>query len=246
MTRRFLTAEWKHLLMLNYEIDPKILEPIVPAGTVLDSWGGKVFVSMIGFLFLKTRVLGVPIPFHRNFPEVNLRFYVRREIDGEVRRGAVFIREIVPKFAIAAVARWVYNENYSACPMGSKVLLPDPARNVPGEVDYTWNYKKTDSRMAATFHGEPFLPTAGSQEEFITEHYWGYARQKDGSSMEYRVEHPQWKVWRADSSTFDCAVDVCYAPQYREALSRPPSSAFIADGSAVTVRRGTPMPKERP
>ncbi len=74
----FLTAEWRHLAMLNYEIDPVILRPFVPSGTELDSWNGKTYVSIVGFLFLKTRVRGLAIPFHQNFEEINLRFYVRR------------------------------------------------------------------------------------------------------------------------------------------------------------------------
>src|SRR5215472_922508 len=123
MSRRFLAAEWRHLLMLNYEID---------------SWGGRYFVSVVGFQFLRTRVLGLAIPFHRNFLEVNLRFYVRRQAADGWRRGVVFVKEVVPRFAIAAIARWVYNENYVACPMSGGALLPDPARGAVGAVEYAW------------------------------------------------------------------------------------------------------------
>ena len=75
----FLTAEWRYLAMLNYEIEPAVLAPFVPQGTELDSFDGKTFVSIVAFLFLDTRIGGIPIPFHRNFEEVNLRFYVRRK-----------------------------------------------------------------------------------------------------------------------------------------------------------------------
>jgi Uncharacterized conserved protein (COG2071) len=112
----FLTAEWRALAMLNYEVDASLLRHFVPAGTELDCWQGKTLVSLVGFRFLKTRVLGIPIPFHRNFDEVNLRFYVRRAEATEVKRGVVFIREIVPRRAIAAVARAFYNERYLALP----------------------------------------------------------------------------------------------------------------------------------
>src|SRR6266850_520973 len=116
-----LTAEWRYLAMLNYEVDASLLLQYVPAGTELDRWNGKVFVSLVGFRFLKTRVLGLTIPFHANFDEVNLRFYVRRRQDDEIRRGVVFIREIVPRRAIAFVARSFYNENYVALPMSHEV-----------------------------------------------------------------------------------------------------------------------------
>src|SRR5271154_3596191 len=113
----FLTAEWRWLLMLNYAIDPAVLRPLVPAGVELDLWQGDALVSMVGFLFLGTRVLGVPVLWHRDFEEVNLRFYVRRETPEGWRRGVTFVREIVPRLAIAVLARVLYNEPYVACPM---------------------------------------------------------------------------------------------------------------------------------
>src|SRR5512145_1200416 len=114
MAARFLTARWSHLLMLNYDVDPAALKPFVPEGTVLDPWEGRSFASVVGFLFLDTRVLGVAVPFHRDFEEVNLRFYVRRDVAGERRRGVVFVREFVPRRATAFVARQAYEESYTA------------------------------------------------------------------------------------------------------------------------------------
>src|SRR6185503_21168451 len=113
----FLTGQWKHLAMINYEIEPSALGPYVPRGTELDTWNGKTFASVVGFMFLETRVMRLKFPFHSSFEEVNLRFYVRRKTDEGWRRGVVFIKEIVPRPAIAAVARLVYNENYVALPM---------------------------------------------------------------------------------------------------------------------------------
>ncbi len=224
--------------MLNYEIDPSVLRPLVPKGTELDPWDGRHFVSVVGFLFLRTRVLGVPIPFHRNFEEVNLRFYVRRRADDGWRRGVAFIKEVVPRLAIAAVARWLYNENYVACRMGSAVCLPDEGRGTPGAVEYSWTSASRRNSVEAAFHGTPACPGPGSEEEYITEHYWGYVPQRDGSSLEYRVEHPPWRVWRASSGKLDCDVKGFYGEPYAEALSQPPSSAFVAEGSDVAVFRG--------
>src|SRR5688500_10577936 len=103
--------------MLNYRVAPELLRPHVPAGTELDTWNDAVHVSVVGFLFRDTRVLGIPVPFHRRFEDVNLRFYVRREVDGEVRRAVTFLRELVPRRAIATVARLAYAEPYTALPM---------------------------------------------------------------------------------------------------------------------------------
>jgi hypothetical protein len=227
----FLTAEWRHLVMLNYEIDPTLLLPRVPAGTELDSFGGRTFVSIVGFRFLDTRVLGMPVPFHRNFEEVNLRFYVRRRAADGIRRGVVFVKEIVPRLAIAAVARLVYHENYVAMPMRHSIA--------DASVSYAWRLAGRWESVRLRPAGEWFAPAPASTEEFITEHYWGYAAKPDGSSVEYRVEHPRWVVKRGDDAVLDCRTSTLYGADFAEPLARPPVSAFLADGSDVVVRRGS-------
>ncbi|HWZ43143.1 MAG TPA: DUF2071 domain-containing protein [Candidatus Saccharimonadales bacterium] len=235
-SRAFLTAEWRMLAMLNYEVDAGLLSRFVPADTELDLWRGKLFVSLVGFRFLNTRVLGIPIPGHRNFDEVNLRFYVRRREGQEIRRGVVFIREIVPRWAIAAVARTVYNERYVALPMRHQIehqRVPGPA------VEYGWRTRRARwSRISIKVAGDPALPQEGSEEQFITEHYWGYAAQRNGGCVEYRVEHPPWKVWSAQEASFEGDVEELYGKDFVAVLSRPPASAFLAEGSEVTVGRG--------
>ena len=236
MTSPFLTAEWRHLLMLNYEIDPLILRPLIPSGTELDFRDGKTYVSMVGFRFLHTRVRGWAIPFHINFEEVNLRFYVRRRATDGWRRGVVFIKEVVPLRAVTAVANWVYNENYVTCRMRTR--LREPESDQPGSVEYAWQGPARWNQMSAEFNGDAVIPGQGSEEEFITEHYWGYTRQRDGGTMEYRVTHPQWHVWPTAKVNFVCAVEEFYGPQYADFLGAVPTSAFVADGSAIEVHRG--------
>ena len=195
----FLTAEWRHLLMVNYVVDTAVLEPLVPAGTELDLWQGRAYVSAVGFRFLRTRVLGVPVPFHRNFDEVNLRFYVRRRAADGWRKGVAFVKEIVPRRAIAFVARTLYNENYVRHAMRSEVTSP-------GRVAYEWWHARAWEAVSATVVGEPYRPGPEAEETFISEHYWGYARQPDGSTVEYGVEHPPWRVWRCEEAAVACQV----------------------------------------
>lgn len=228
---RFLTAEWRHLLMLNYEVDPAVLAPRVPAGCELDTWEGRHFVSVVGFLFLDTRVLGLPIPMHRNFEEVNLRFYVRRKAEGEWRRGVVFVKELVPRWAIAFVARTVYGENYEALPMRHCV-------EAGSAVQYEWRRDGRWESLSARCVGEPVLAPEDAEESFITEHYWGYARQRNGATVEYQVEHPRWRVWRAEGAQLSADVPTLYGPEFAGALTGEPSSAFVADGSDIIVRKG--------
>ncbi len=236
---KFLTAEWRHLAMLNFEVDPKVLRPFVPAGTELDDWQGRTFISVVGFMFLSTRVFGVAIPWHRNFEEVNLRFYVRRKASDGWRRGVVFIKEIVPRAAIALTARVVYGENYVAVPMNHDIACENAGSATPRNVSYSWRFRGRENRIELTVQGDAREALEESDAEFITEHYWGYARRRGGRTMEYHVEHPRWRIARASAARLDCDVDGLYGSQFVEFLKGQPASAFLADGSDVTVFRGT-------
>ena len=218
--------------MLNYEVDPRLLEALVPASVELDRWNNRVYVSVVGFLFNQTRVLGISVPGHVRFPEVNLRFYVRRHVDGEVRRGVVFIRELVPRRAIAIVARLMYNEPYRALPMRYRNERLGDGSTQRG---YSWRTREGWTGIQARTRGAPRPLEHGSEEEFITEHYWGYTRQRDGGTIEYRVEHPRWNVWRTADVSVPVNVAPVYGDAFAEALSGTPRSVFVADGSAVTV-----------
>lgn len=220
--------------MLNYEIDPARLVPRVPAGTELDSWDGRTLISVVGFLFEDTRIFGLPIPFHRTFEEVNLRFYVRRLAPDGWRRGVVFVRELVPRFAIARVARALYNEPYLALPMGHGFEQSGPSFSAR----YTWRHRGSDQFLRVAVHGEPAPIADGSEEEFVAEHFWGYTRQRDGATLEYQVEHPRWNIRVARSAELCCNAGELYGAEFTEALAARPCSAFLADGSAVSVHRG--------
>jgi uncharacterized protein YqjF (DUF2071 family) len=232
--RPWLTAEWRYLVILNYDVDRSALAPLVPRGTALDLWRGRTLASVVGFRFTSTRLHGVPVPFHRDFDEVNLRFYVRHEPPGGgVRRGVVFVRELVPRVAIAALARLVYNEPYRAVRMRSTV--PAAPVEAPGRVTYEWRAGGVWERLAATASGAPAVPDPASEAAFITEHYWGYTRRADGSTAEYEVTHPVWRTWPATSPVLAADVRALYGPAFAEALSQPPASALIAEGSPVAV-----------
>src|SRR3954452_2400087 len=226
----FLTANWRYLAMLNYVVDPALIEPLVPVGTEIDYENAETFVSVVGFLFLDTRLLGLPIPLHRDFEEVNLRFYVRKKSADTWRRGVVFVRELVPRRAIATVARVFYGENYVALPMKHQIDHVDLNLSVV----YSWRRGRKWESLKMSASGESQTIPAGSHAEFITEHYWGYTCFRGGCS-EYRIEHPRWKVWNADKFDLNADVATLYGEQFVEPLSAAPRSAFIADGSPIQV-----------
>jgi uncharacterized protein len=228
----FLTADWRNLLMFNYAVDPGLLQRFVPAGTKLDAFEGRTYVSLVGFEFNSTRVAGVAIPFHRSFEEVNLRFYVKRSS----KRGVVFIRELVPKFAVAAIARIAFGENYSSVPMSHLIHVPSDSGDV--EAEYCWGSGPGRCSMRIEAEKTSFLPADDSLGQFITEHYWGYAAQLDGGCLEYEVQHPRWLVRDAKSARFSGDAAGYYGAEFARVLTLPPDSAFMAEGSPVTVFKG--------
>jgi len=232
--RPFLTAAWQNLVMLSWAIDPGVLAPRVPAGTTLDLCDGRALVSVVGFRFVGTRVLGVRVPGHADFDEVNLRFYVRRPTPaGEVRRGVVFVRELVPRAAITWLARWAYGEPYRTLPMRSAVS-GGPGRR---RLTYEWRRDGDWEGLTATAAGEPRVPPPGSPEAFITQHHWGYGRRRDGATLEYEVEHVPWRVWVTEAAGLRADVAALYGAEFAPALCAPPVSTLVADGSPVTVFR---------
>ncbi|HZX42855.1 MAG TPA: DUF2071 domain-containing protein, partial [Myxococcaceae bacterium] len=227
------TAEWRWLAMLNYPVEPALLAPRVPAGLELDVFQGLTLVSLVGFRFLKTRVLGVSVPLHRDFDEVNLRFYVRRRSPEGWRRGVVFVRELVPKLALAAVARIAYGEPYRAVPM--RHAIEDEGRRVA----YAWRWRGQWCAMRLETVGAAGAPGPGSEEAFITEHFWGYSGGGGRPTREYQVEHPPWTVRRAVGAATSGSLQAVYGPDLGAALSGAPRSAFLVEGSPIVVRRAT-------
>ncbi|MEO9801687.1 MAG: DUF2071 domain-containing protein [Reichenbachiella sp.] len=227
----FLKAEWRKLAIANYQVELEVLKKYVPPNTELDLWNGTCYVSLVGFMFLNTRLLGVPIPFHRNFEEVNLRFYVRHRHGNEWRRGVVFIKEIVPKPALTFVANTIYKEHYQTMKM-SHVWLKE---NEFQTVGYQWwqDEKENSFLVNALLETENIEP--GSETEFITEHYWGYTKAGNSSSFEYEVTHPRWKSYPVKDYQINVDFESVYGEDFKDLIGQRPISVMLAEGSEITV-----------
>ncbi len=239
MPNTFLTAEWRKLIMAQYTVSPAILAPWLPPGVDLDLFRGHCYVSLVGFLFDQVRVRGVAIPFHTRFEEVNLRFYVTRtEADGTRKRGVVFLREFVPRTTITVIARSIYEEPYATLPMRHRI---DYGFNAL-EVEYAWRHHGAWSRLAVEADPAAQPIAAGSEEEFITEHYWGYTKRTRGNTSEYGVEHPRWSVYSVRSHTIEADFAALYGPAFTPLNAAAPASVLLAEGSAVRVLEGARLP----
>lgn len=230
----FLSAQWKNLIMANYEVNPEILLPHLPYKTELDTWNGKNYVSLVGFMFLETKVLGIKIPFHVNFEEVNLRFYVRYQDGAEWKRGVVFIKEIVPKPAIALVANLLYGEKYAAMPMKNDLKQSEKTM----EVSYAWKYQNQWNSLKVKAENRLVAIEAGSEAEFITEHYWGYTKHKNSKTSEYQVTHPRWAQYPITSYEINCDFGALYGKVFSFLGKETPTSVLMAQGSEIEVLKG--------
>ncbi len=216
--------------MVNYTIAPENIEHLVPRGTTLDFWNGETYLSLVAFKFRDTRVLGIPIPFHRNFLEVNLRFYVKRETENEIRRGVCFIKEIVPRAAITLVARTVYGEPYETWKMSHK--------QSDNEISYSWSKRRLENHLAISFGDNLGIPKADSHETFITEHYWGYTKRDEFITDEYKVEHPQWNLFEVNDAEIDVDFGATYGDEFAFLNESKPKSVLLAQGSEIVVYKG--------
>jgi uncharacterized protein len=230
MQKTFLTAEWRDLIMANYLVDPILLQPYIPAGTELDDFNGSHYLSFVGFMFRDTRLLGFKIPFHINFEEINLRFYVKRLDSGVWKRGVVFIKEIVPKYAIKLIANTLYKEQYACMPMRNFKTQSAAGFHLAYHFKHNRRWNKIEADTADI--EIPLNDT--SLEHFIAEHYWGYAKYTANTTYEYEVIHPKWWMLKVNSYLIDCDFTSVYGQKF-SFLSSPPDSVFVATGSPITI-----------
>lgn len=227
----FLKAEWRNLALFNYAVDPMVLRKYVPKGTELDLWQDTCYVSMVGFLFKNTRLLGIKIPFHVNFEEVNLRFYVKRKVAGEWRRGVVFIKEIVPKPALSVVANSIYKEHYQTLPMKHRWVTEQDHFIV----EYQWKLPSGWQTLRVNAENTAVPILENSEAEFITEHYWGYAKVSEEKTNEYQVTHPRWLQYPVINHYTDFNFEWNYGPDFAFLNEQKPTSVQLALGSEITV-----------
>ena len=230
----FLTAEWRKLILANYVVAEESLQTYLPEGTEIERYEGCCYVSLVGFLFQNTRLKSIPIPFHRTFEEINLRFYVQHTTStGERRRGVVFIRELVPRRALTLVANAVYGENYVTVPLHHRWEQNEDHRLVR----YQWRHKGdwNSMQVKAALQCQPIEPN--SAEEFFTEHYWGYTRRNKGTS-EYEVLHPRWMIYPVQQYSIDVDFGALYGSEFACLQNSMPQNVLLAEGSAIEVRSG--------
>ncbi len=232
MMSNFLTASWENLIMANYAVDPRVLEPYLPNGVELDFYNGNTYVSLVGFMFKDTKIFQIPIPGFGTFEEVNLRFYVFRKEGHEIKRGVVFINETVPYKMVAWLANCLYNEHYTAIPTRHTRNI----NNNSNRIEYFWKMKNQwrSISISTEVKFEPML--TGSFEEFIFEHYYGYTRINNLITKEYKIEHPRWAISRVLQYNINCDFEEMYGKPFAFLNKSSPEIVMFAEGSSIAVK----------
>lgn len=225
----FLTSTWSYLPFANFKVDPQFLIPHLPSGTQLDLFNGDAYMSLVGLRFENTRILNVPIPFHINFSEINLRFYVKEKRSG--KRGVVFIKEIVDKPIITWVANNLYHERYDTMPVNFK-LSHDQKNN--HEVTYSWK-PQSWQQFTVCYNPDALDITSGSKEQFILERYYGYSAYNKQKTFEYEVCHASWKHFEVLSHDIKVDFKETYGADFEFLNSIEPDSIMMAYGSRVSI-----------
>lgn len=228
----FLSAHWENLIMANYPVNPEVLKPYLPKGVELDLYENKAYVSLVGFMFKKTSLFNIPIPFLGTFEEINLRFYVKRIEGDSMKRGVVFINETVPYKPVAWLANKLYKEHYIAIPTKNYIGITTTSK----DIKYHWKINKQWNHIAvnASINSEQML--ADSIEEFIFEHYYGYTKINNKLSQEYKVNHPRWLVNKVMDYSINCDFKSMYGSDFAFLSNIQPHSVIFAEGSPVTVK----------
>ena len=230
MRNTFLTANWENLVMANYEVDPAILKPYLPKGVELDYYKYKTYVSLVGFMFKKTSLFGIPIPFFGSFEEINLRFYVRRVEGKKVKKGVVFINETVPFKIVALLANKLYKEHYISIPTKHKIVVAENK-----EIKYEWKINQEWNSMSICSDNNKYKIEPSTIEEFIFERYFGFTKLDQENTQEYKIHHPRWVTNQIKESHISCDFGSMYGNAFTNLTSLQPDSVILAEGSSVSV-----------
>lgn len=227
----FLKAKWENIIMANYEIAPEILEPFLPKGVNLDLFDGKCYVSLVGFMFKKTKLFNIPIPYFGTFEEINLRFYVVRKEENQIKRGVVFINETIPYPIVAWMANKLYKEHYTVVPTKHQINCDDSTQ----KVNFEWLLNKKWKSIYVEASNEAAAMKKDTLEQFIYEHYYGYTKIDEDKTEEYKLQHPSWNTYKVLDYKIECDFEAMYGKAFSVLNYTKPEAVFIAEGSAVAI-----------
>ncbi len=225
MSIPFLTAQWRNLIVATFAVPDDILEKYLPPGLELDRHDGQAFCSLVGFQFQKPSVFGLPSPFYRNFPEWNLRIYVRR---GE-KRGVHFVREFVPHRLVTWAGRLSFREPFETAPVTVDVST--------GATKLKVEYTVTRGGKTHLLSAEGAIRTQcpSDWDARFTDLNWAFSHTSSGGIREFEVKRPAWDMHPLHRFHIDVDWAKLYGPRWALMNGREPVSVALLAGSEVRV-----------
>ena len=233
-TKPLMKAVYSDLVAVNFQIDAKILRPLVPPGLELDFYHGETFISLIAMMIKNVKIWGLPFSLVPSCPELSLRFYVQRKDGDQVEKGACLIKDYIS----GSTAAWFLESQFKSefAKMKIKSVSSGFGENIIPEVEYQWkvddhwNKLRVRARSKIKRGPNPLDTKVG----FILDHN-NYFSTFEGKTVAYRVERPKWEIWDAAQANFTCDVSQLFGKEFVKPLAKRPASVFVAGGSAVTI-----------
>lgn len=225
----FMSCSWTNLLYVNFRIDAKLINALLPKDLEADLFDGFAILSFVGFRFTDARLLGIKIPFHQKFPEINLRTYVKSK-KNPTEKGIYFISEMVPKFMTYFVGKFIFGEPFSR--INVQEILNE------NSFGYKIENKNEGLEMSAILSQNLNEQIKNKEEEFIVDRVFAFCGKANKKSKKYEVQHPKWNLMKAENSNYIFSNLSHISKLLNNFLQgATPSSIFATDGSAVDVFR---------
>ena len=234
--KKLITAKFSELVAVNFQIDPKILEPRVPRGLELDFFHDETYVSLVAMMLRDVRVWGIPIHIATGVEKFNLRFYVRRRLGDEIRRGSCFIKDYVSSGSAAWILGSLYKSDFHKMKMKHDNSGFDGLADSVPSADYSWKVNDNWNRLRVKGLNRIQNTGRDTKHGFFLDHDYEYAQRK-GKTLEYSSSRPKWTIWNAAQASFQCDVKQLFGLEFAKALGRRPASVFLSRGSDVTTYR---------
>lgn len=227
--RPVFTQSWGDLTMLHWPLDPALVAPLLPAGTVPDVLDGVTYVGLVPFVMSRVRILGTPpLPHLSGFPETNVRLYAVDPVSG--RRGVVFrsleAARLLPVLAARASYRLPYLWARMAVRHGPGTVAYETSRRWPGP-------RGAGGRVRVRI-GEPVA--ADELALFLTARWGLFSTWYGGRTAFAPVDHPAWPLHRAE--LLDLSDDLVALA----GLPEPEGAPHVLWSPGVQVRIGRPRP----
>ncbi|PNY82817.1 DUF2071 domain-containing protein [Deinococcus koreensis] len=189
---------WRDLCFMHWPVDARHLAATLPPGLELDTFQGQAWLGVVPFRMSGVAPRFLPdVPGVSDFPELNLRTYVRpsRQQDGE---GGVWFYSLDAAQPLAVrLARTLFHLPYFDARM-----WVSHAAGVTRYASLRTHRHAPGGRFAGAYRavGAPLAAPEGSLEHWLTHRLYLYSADASGRLYRGRIHHEAWPLRRAEAA----------------------------------------------